>query len=149
MYLSTASILVWLLRNVSAVLQDEAILVITLPNPKWSRSRLQFFRTGYLACFTEDDLALNHHVFTPWPHIVERLLDYAEFDVIEYVTLDGVTQPFDRYISITYPFRVSLAIVGKLIELGDPSACGLSYGLVARHRARLSVNDKNSDASGN
>lgn len=124
------------LINVNCAINPGALLILTVPNPKWSRSRVNFFRTGMLECFSESDLTLNHHVFTPWPHVVWDLLDKADFDVIEYVTLDNRTRPFSRPVSMSYPIRVGAALLSFAIELHDPSSCGMSYGLVARKRGK-------------
>jgi len=87
---------------------------------------------GTPACFTQSDLDLNHHVFTPWPHIVERLLADCGLTVIRYDTLDGRTQWPRGPITLRYPVRFGLACVNKWIESRDRSACGMSYGIVAR-----------------
>jgi SAM-dependent methyltransferase len=124
------------LSNVANAMEDGAILIATVPNPKWSRARMALLVDGYLTCFTESDLVDNHHVFTPWPHILGKLLGDAKFEVLEYVTLDGWTRPYRRPMSLTYPFRVAVAAILRMIELRDPSACGMSFGVVARRQPR-------------
>jgi hypothetical protein len=126
----------WLaLRHLSDFLLPQGILLLTTPNPRWSRSRMSALVTGYPACFTQEDLIRNHHVFTPWPHVVERLLDQSGLDVLRYVTLDGPTPWPGSPITAKYPLRFGLACLNKLIERCDPTACGMSYGIVARKRA--------------
>ena len=107
---------------------------MTMPNPRWSRSRIHALIYGNPACFTQSDLDINGHVFTPWPHILMRMLSDTGFDVQDYVTLDGKTGWPGRPISLRYPLRVFHALCNMLIERLDATACGMSYGLVARLR---------------
>lgn len=123
------------LRHIAASLCPGGFLVLTTPNPRWSRSRLFALASGTPACFTQSDLDLNHHVFTPWPHILEHLLTTAGFQVERRVTLDGKTPWPWRPFNFRYPVRVLAAAVMKAIERRDASACGLSYGLIARKLA--------------
>lgn len=120
------------LRHIAEALLPGAFLILTAPNPRWSRSRLSAVASGYPACFTPSDLDLNHHVFTPWPHIVEWLLRDAGFRVEQYVTLDGKTRWPGAPYHLRYPVRLGVALAMKTIERRDPSACGMSYGVVAR-----------------
>jgi SAM-dependent methyltransferase len=119
-------------QNIADHLLPGGHLILTTPNPLWSRSRIWALAHGTPACFTQADLDLNHHVFTPWPHIVERLLLDCGLTVIRYDTLDGRTQWPRGPVTLRYPARFALACTNKLIESRDPSACGMSYGLVAR-----------------
>ena len=120
------------LRNLANILPRGGRLLITTPNPRWSRSRLQALRTGFLTCFTQDDLDRNFHIFPVWPHVLERLLVEAGFDVEEYCTLDGATKWPQAMGGISFPLRVVHAALNKWIERIDPSACGMSYGILAR-----------------
>jgi hypothetical protein len=120
------------LRYIADVLHPGGWLIMTMPNPRWSRSRIHAMLHGNPACFTQTDLDLNGHVFTPWPHIIHRMLRDAGFYVEEYVTLDGRTRWPGPPITIRYPLRCAGAITNMLIERLDPSACGMSYGLLAR-----------------
>jgi len=103
-----------------------------MPNPRWSASRIHTVFRGCPSGFTQLDLDTNHHVFTPWPHIVEKILHDAGFVIDNYVTLDGKTKLFRHPISFSYPARCLLDLARKVIEQLDTSACGMSYGLVAR-----------------
>jgi hypothetical protein len=120
------------LKNISDHLLAGGHLIMTTPNPLWSRSRMSALANGTPACFTQSDLDLNHHVFTPWPHIVERLLADCGLTAIRYDTLDGQTHWPCGPITFRYPLRVGFAFVNKWIESHDRSACGMSYGIVAR-----------------
>ncbi len=120
------------LKNIAAALQPNGRLIMTMPNPRWSRSRVDALLTGYPTSFTQGDLDANHHVFTPWPHILAKMLDDAGFEIEDYVTLDGKTRVFDRPVSFSYPVRCLLGLGLMAIERLDSSACGMSYGLIAR-----------------
>lgn len=120
------------IANIAATMNPGALLVITTPNPRWSRSRLHALWTGYLACFTEIDLRQNHHVFPSWPHVIEHLLTGAGFTIDRYVTIDGPYAWPAFTFSPIYFVRVAFAIINKLIEWCDASACGMSYAVVAR-----------------
>jgi SAM-dependent methyltransferase len=123
----------WLaVRHLVDILLPEGFLILTTPNPHWSRSRFYALAKGNLACFTQSDLDLNHHVFTPWPHIVEKLLKDTGFSIESYVTLDGPTRWPGRPYNLRYPLRCAFACLNKTIEKYDPTACGMSYGIVAR-----------------
>jgi SAM-dependent methyltransferase len=123
------------LRHVADVLLPGGCLLLTTPNPRWSRSRLEAVRTGFPSCFTPADLELNGHVFPAWPHIVERLLGEAGLRVETYVALDGRTAWPDHPFSFRFPFRAAHAAMNKWIERRDPTACGMSYALIARKAA--------------
>ena len=125
------------LKNIATVLLPGAPLIVTVPNPRWSRSRTDALLRGYPACFTQADLDLNHHVFTPWPHILGKMLRDSGFVIDNYVTLDGKTSFLERPMSITYPIRCLFSLTHIAIEALDPSACGMSYGLIARKVAPI------------
>jgi hypothetical protein len=118
--------------NIADIMSPGAVLVLTTPNPRWSRSRLYALTTGYPACFTESDLSRNHHVFTPWPHVIEHLLTGAGFTIERYVTIDGTYSWPAFTLSAMYGVRIVHAAVNKFIEWHDRSACGMSYAVVAR-----------------
>lgn len=124
------------LSNIAQVLPPNGQLVITTPNPRWSRSRLWAVLHGTLTCFTQQDLDLNGHVFPVWPHILEKMLRDSGLEIIEYVTLDGRTVWPRGPFSLRYPLRCLVALAMMAIEKSDPSACGMSYGIVARLRTK-------------
>jgi hypothetical protein len=62
------------------------------------------------------------------------MLDDAGFELEDYVTLDGKTSWPGRPIGLSYPLRGARALANMLIEGRDASACGMSFGLVARAR---------------
>lgn len=119
------------LDHIVATMAPGATLLITTPNPRWSRSRLWALQSGYPVCFTQDDLELNGHVFPVWPHVLERMLTERGFQIAEYVTLDGVTSWPGAPYSLRYPVRCAVAAMMMLLESRDPTARGMSYGVVA------------------
>jgi len=123
------------LANIAQVLQPNCQLIITTPNPRWSRSRLWALLYGDLACFTQKDLDLNGHVFPVWPHVLEKILHDAGFEVVEYVTLDGKTVWPGRPFSLRYPLRCLVALAMMAIEYFDRLSCGMSYGVAAKLKA--------------
>jgi hypothetical protein len=124
----------WLcMKNVFDTTAPGGFLILTTPNPAWSNSRLNLLIKGYLSCFTESDLELNHHIFTPWPHIIQRLLNDSGFEIVEYSTLEGKTNIFDKTLrGLSIPVKLTSRLVKKSIELKDKASCGMSYGIVAK-----------------
>jgi SAM-dependent methyltransferase len=120
------------LANIFDALAPDGRLVLTTPNPRWSRSRIHTLLTGYPGCFNPSDLYANHHVFPAWPHILMQMLHEVGFAIDEYVTLDGKTVWPSHPLSFRYPLRCLHATANILIECLDGSACGMSYGLIAR-----------------
>ncbi|MFI5158506.1 MAG: hypothetical protein ACHQF4_06545, partial [Sphingobacteriales bacterium] len=96
-------------------------------------SRLNLLSTGVLTCFTQSDLDVIHHVFTPSQHVIEKLLNDAGFEIQEYVTLEGKTKIFDENLREGNILKKLIARgIKKLIERRDPASCGMSYGIVAK-----------------
>ncbi|HEX4143141.1 MAG TPA: methyltransferase domain-containing protein [Pirellulales bacterium] len=125
----------WLaMKHLASFMLPGAYLVLTTPNPRWSRSRFYELAKGTPNCFTQSDLDLNHHVFPVWPHIAERLLGDHGLTVERYVTLDGPTRLPDRPFGLRYPLRLAFSVACRAIERRDPTACGMSFGVIARRR---------------
>ncbi|MDB4926972.1 methyltransferase domain-containing protein [Mucilaginibacter sp.] len=124
----------WLcIKNISATMAPGGFLILTTPNPGWSTSRVSLMVKGFLTCFTQSDLDNNHHVFIAWPHILQRLLNDNGFEIIEYVTLDGPTKFFSKDIKLSRFFlQFPARVIKKIIEKTDPTAMGMSYGIIAR-----------------
>jgi 2-polyprenyl-3-methyl-5-hydroxy-6-metoxy-1,4-benzoquinol methylase len=124
----------WLsMKNVAETIESGGYLILTTPNPAWSNSRLDLLRKGFLTCFTQSDLDLNHHVFTAWPHVIEKLLHDNNFEIIEYSTLDGNTLLFDKNLGgLAAPVQLVFRMIKKSIEAKNPASCGMSYGIIAK-----------------
>jgi SAM-dependent methyltransferase len=121
------------IKNISDTLRPGGYLLITTPNPLWSNARMDLLLNGKLTCFTQTDLNQNHHVFTPMPHIVEKLLFDNGFKIITYHTLDGKTQLFGKSLSFRrFPAQLIYRGIKKIIEHRDPIACGMSYAILAQ-----------------
>jgi hypothetical protein len=120
------------LSSVAKILEADGNLLLTMPNPRWSRSRIYALTSGFPACFTQADLDGNGHIFVTWPHIVEKLLQNAGFEVLQYLTLDGTTSWPGILASIRRPQGLIHAAACKAIERYDTTACGMSYGILAR-----------------
>jgi SAM-dependent methyltransferase len=123
----------WLaMQHLAEVVLPKGFLVITVPNPRWSRARFHALATGHLSGFSPSELELTHHVFTPWPHIVQQLLQDVGFQVEQYVTLNGKTCfPSGPY-NLRYPIRLTYALCYKTLEKIDLTACGETYGIIAQ-----------------
>ncbi|MDN3548740.1 class I SAM-dependent methyltransferase [Mucilaginibacter aquaedulcis] len=124
----------WLgMKNLAEHLNPGGYLLLTTPNPSWSNSRINLLMKGVLSCFSQKDLDLNHHVFTPWPHILEKMLFDNGLKPIEAVTLDGRTQMFAKPLSpARFPLQFGFRSLKKMIEGMDPSSCGMSYAVLAQ-----------------
>lgn len=113
------------IQNISNHLKTDGILVISVPNPSWSKNRIHLFFKGFLYSFQKKHLQ-EHHVFTPWRHIVEFFFEQAGFEVLEY---HAINQPERRPMNLK---EVFIRILQSTIEKRDSEAIGLSYGLVLR-----------------
>lgn len=121
------------INNLSSLMKNGSYLLITTPNPGWSNSRLNFLFTGYLSCFTKADLDLNHHVFVPFPHIIEKLLNHENLKIIDFVTIDGSTKLFKGYKKwYKFFYQLPYRLIKLLIETLSPSSKGMSYAILVK-----------------
>jgi 2-polyprenyl-3-methyl-5-hydroxy-6-metoxy-1,4-benzoquinol methylase len=118
------------LRHISEHIAPGGYLIMSTPNPGWSRSRYSLLVKNYLFCFQPKHL-VEHHVFTAWPHIVEFFLQNLGFEILGYYTLNGKVQAPElgsrNYFKLLLQYGVC-----RMIERHDPTAIGMIYGLVAR-----------------
>lgn len=120
------------LKNVADIIKPGGLLVLTTPNPKWSTTRVNLLAKGFITCFTESDLLLNHHVFVALPHILERVLADNGFKIKSYVSLDGSTRLTDKGIKFSsFLLQFPSRLVKMIIEKTDATAIGMSYGVIA------------------
>lgn len=126
------------LKNIGDVMEENGRLILTTPNPCWSGGRIHMLIRGLLSGFTPQDLEENHHVLPIWPHVLERMLQYAGFVIEEYVTLEGKTTLFSSPGKMFLPARYLLNAGLMLTEHLDPTAYGLTYGVVARKVSKSS-----------
>jgi 2-polyprenyl-3-methyl-5-hydroxy-6-metoxy-1,4-benzoquinol methylase len=120
------------IKNISSVINPGGYLILTTPNPEWSDSRLNLLSQGKLTMFKEKDLRVNHHVFTPWYHIVEKLLQDNGFEIEEYASLYGKTKLFEKPLGLKLPVRLIYRGIKAVIEKKDASSIGNTYGIVAK-----------------
>lgn len=115
------------IQHIAKHLQPGAILIMSVPNPSWSRNRLHLLTKGTLYAFQHKHLE-EHHVFTPWKHIVEFFFEQSGFEILEYHAIqlyDSSSVNIKTYL---------LQTLQRFIEKRDPMAIGLSYGLVLRKK---------------
>lgn len=121
------------LKNIAATIKPGGFLILTTPNPGWSDSRLSLLRKGVLTMFTQKDLDVNHHVFTPWRHIVLKLLSDNRLTLLHADSIGGNTKlsapPFWGW---KMPGRLAYRTMKKILERTDPASIGGLYGLVAK-----------------
>lgn len=122
------------LDHIAEVIDDKSYLLLSTPNPRWSRSRLDALWTGFPACFTRKDLAANHHVFPVWPHVLEHMLKVRSFETLEWCQLRGRTNIPKPALQPRYPLRVAKAMICRLIEATDPTAASIDYAVLARKK---------------
>lgn len=115
------------IQNISEHLKTGAILVISVPNPSWSKNRIHLFFKGFLYSFQKKHLQ-EHHVFTPWRHVVEFFFERTGFEILEY---HSINQPERKPTNIKELF---IRILQKLIEKRDSTSIGISYGLVLQKK---------------
>lgn len=122
------------LDHISDVLEVDGYLLLTTPNPRWSKSRLHALLTGFPSCFTQSDLDLNHHVFPVWPHVLSRILESRGFVIEEYCLLRGrMRWPGLRPI-LRFPLRFAHAAICRSIERLDTTAVSSDYAYIARKK---------------
>lgn len=122
------------LDNLSAVVRPGGCLLITTPNPRWSRSRLEALRTGYPTFFKVSDLEGNGHVFPVFPHVLERILADRGFVIEEYAMLKAPTRWPAFAMRPHYALSLLHTAANKLIERMDSTAAGGCYAVLARKR---------------
>lgn len=115
------------IQHIAAHLAEGAILILSVPNPSWSRNRLNLLIHGTLYSFQKKHLD-EYHVFTPWQHIVEHLFEQSGFEAIEYHTIEQQSH------NSTNIKGTLLKWAQMFIEAIDPQSKGLSYGLVLRRK---------------
>ncbi|MGK4569292.1 methyltransferase domain-containing protein [Flavobacterium sp. 3HN19-14] len=118
------------LQNIAAHMEAGSFLILTTPNPASSINRVDLLLKGRLYAFQEKHLE-EHHVFTPWLHIVKFFLEQCGFEILEYGVVDVQHKGKSRF-TIKHFIRRKIE---STIEYFDPYAQGMSYGLVARKKS--------------
>ena len=117
------------IQNIANHMEKGGYLILSTPNPSSSKNRLNLVLKGSLYAFQSKHL-VEHHVFTPWEHIVRFFLENSGFEVLEYASVDISMQNNKPK---NWKERVK-RLVEKYIELKDKKAIGASYGIVARKK---------------
>jgi hypothetical protein len=119
------------MQNISKVLKHNGRIVMTMPNPRWRGARTMHLYSSFLACFTQHDLDVDHHVFTTWPHIVLKLVFDCGLKLEQYVTLDR-DEIKPKPLSLMTPVLAFEGLLRGAIESCDPTARGMSYAFILR-----------------
>lgn len=114
------------IQNIANHMEKGGILILTTPNPQLSKNRINLLLKGTLYAFQEKHLE-EHHVFTPWEHVVRYFLESAGFEILEYAIVD-TTYQHRKLTSFKDALKFYLE---KIIELKNDKAKGMSYGIVA------------------
>lgn len=114
------------IQNIANHIEKGGILILTTPNPQSSKNRLNLLLKGTLYAFQKKHLE-EHHVFTPWEHVVRFFLESAGFEILEYAIVDTAYQN-RKVTSIKDALKFYLE---KLIESRNDKCKGMSYGIVA------------------
>jgi hypothetical protein len=73
----------------------------------------------------------NHHVFTAWPHVTERMLSNNGFKVIDRFTIGCCAKFPDFTFSFLYPAKIIVFFLRKILESTASASKGQSYGFIA------------------
>jgi 2-polyprenyl-3-methyl-5-hydroxy-6-metoxy-1,4-benzoquinol methylase len=117
------------IQNIFNHLEKGGFLILTTPNPSSSQNTINLLLKGTLFSFQRKHL-LEHHVFTPWEHIVTFFLENCGFEILEYAAVD-VSNSKNRNSSLKDFFKRKMEL---FIEKRNPKAIGMSYGIVARRK---------------
>ncbi|WP_169051719.1 bifunctional 2-polyprenyl-6-hydroxyphenol methylase/3-demethylubiquinol 3-O-methyltransferase UbiG [Flavobacterium sp. H122] len=115
------------IQNISDHIEKGGFLVLTTPNPQSSKNRINLMVKGTLYAFQEKHLQ-EHHVFTPWEHIVKMFLEQTGFEILEYAIVDTAYQGEKPKTVKAYLKKV----IERSIEKYNPKSVGMSYGIVAK-----------------
>lgn len=115
------------MKNIANHIEKGGFLILTTPNPQSSKSRLNLLLKGTLYGFQKKHL-IEHHVFTPWEHIVRFFLESSGFEIIDYTIVDTAYQN-TKLTSIKGAIKF---YIEKFIELKHKKSQGMSYGIVAK-----------------
>lgn len=114
------------LQNIANHMLKDGILILTTPNPQSGKNRINLLLKGTLYAFQEKHLE-EHHVFTPWEHVVRYFLESTGFEILEYAVVDTAYQN-RKLASVKDALKFYME---KFIELKNDKAKGMSYGIVA------------------
>jgi 2-polyprenyl-3-methyl-5-hydroxy-6-metoxy-1,4-benzoquinol methylase len=115
------------IQNIAKHIEKGGFLILSTPNPQSSKNTFHLFLKGTLYAFQKKHLK-EHHVFTPWEHIVRYFLETNGFEILEYAIID---MDYKKSKSKSLKDAIKMYIE-KYIEYRNVKAQGMSYGLVAK-----------------
>jgi SAM-dependent methyltransferase len=117
------------IQNIANHIESGGYLILTTPNPQSARNRINLLFKGVLYAFQEKHI-IEHHVFTPWEHIVRFYLEQSGFEILDF----GVVDIQDRATKSKNFKEFLLRMMERFIERRSPKAAGNSYGIVAKRK---------------
>lgn len=117
------------IQHIVEHMEQGGYLILTTPNPQSSQNRLHLMLKGSLYAFQPKHLK-EHHVFTPWEHIVRFFLEEHGLEILEYAIVD-VQYKLEKKQGLKSLLQ---SIIYNIIEHRNPKAAGMSYGIVARKK---------------
>ena len=114
------------LKNIADHMKKGGVLILSTPNPSSAVNTVNLVLKGELYAFQKKHL-MEHHVFTPWKHIVVFFLEQLGFTIIEDVAID-VDYQNAKTQNIKHLFKKQAI---RLLEKRNEECIGMSYGLVA------------------
>ena len=122
------------LNNIKNILKSSGYLILSVPNPNYSIGRIKFLLTGKLHKFKKKDLDDNHHVFVTFAHIVKKLLNEINFEVVQVAIISKV--PNDTSKKINYHTCIKESVI-NIIRFSiniffNKLSRGYSYCIIAR-----------------
>lgn len=120
------------ISNLSKMSKKGTTLILTTPNPFWSVVRIKFLLMNKFPMFEKSDLDDNHHVFTAWPHVLEKMLELNGFRIISRFT-SGWKARFPEFeFHVRYPAKIGVFLLRKALETTNPISKGMCYGVMAQ-----------------
>jgi len=117
------------IKHLSEHLEKGGYIILTTPSPQSAQNRFSLLTKGVLYAFQPKHLP-EHHVFTPWEHIVQHFMEEEGFEMLEWFRVD----PPKHTLMTLNPKVLVLHSIYRIIEWLNPLSKGLSYGLVARKK---------------
>lgn len=120
------------IKNICNIAKKDTYIIISTPNPYWSVIRIKFFLLGIFPNFTKENMDNNHHVFTAWPHVMEKLLSDNGFKIIDSYTLLSKAKFPIFTLNPIFLVKLTFYLARKTFELFDKKTKGMSYGVIAK-----------------
>lgn len=118
------------IKNIANHIKKGGYIALSTPNPCHSKSKLTLLLKGYLYTFQPKHLK-EHHVFVPWPHIVQFYLENHGFEILEYATIQKYSFPKFRF-HYNYLKGIIKYLLEKFLEIIDAKAKGVTQVFFAK-----------------